>query len=129
MFPSFFRLLCSAPCCPAPLHHVHSGETGGAPLQLEAPPGTGESFQLPRAVGVSAGHRLRAERRGQVAGGEVWRAAGGASGEAPGWELFSDHPGRSDRGHGQVRELHGGGRSQVHEDSGLHSGRQALRHR
>lgn len=129
MFPSFFRLLCSAPGCPAPLRHVHGGETGGASLQLEAPPVRGESLQLPRPVGVSAQHRLRAGQRGQVAAGEVWRAAGGASGEAPGRELFSDHQGRSDRGHGQVRELHGGGRSQGHEDSGLRSERQALRHR
>lgn len=127
MFPFLFRLLRFALWLPPRLRRIQGRQPGGASLQLEVPPGGGELLRLPRPVGVSSVvHRVRAAERGQVAGREVWRALGGSRGEAELRELFSDHQGRPDQRRGALRELHGGGRHLVQEDSSLHSERQAL---
>lgn len=109
-----------------PVRHLHGGEPGGPSLQLEVSPGGGGPIRLPCPVDHPGRHGVRAVGGTEVAGGDVQGPGGGSRGEARGRGLFADHQRRSDRRHGEIRELHGGGRSEVQENQGLHSECQAV---
>lgn len=56
-----------------------------------------------------------------MAGGGVRGPVGSASGETQLRGLFPDHQGRSDRRHGEIRELHSGGWREVPKEQSFHS--------
>lgn len=54
-----------------------------------------------------------------MAGGGVWGPTPNTGGEVGVWGLFPGDQRRPDQGHGEIRELHGGGGGEVQKNPGL----------